>query len=325
MPYFKAKYIPKIMVDTLNIIVIIIALYWIWDNYSYIPEYYINRYLLYHSLNLPPSNHKNLLLLSVSSMQLFGKRQHLGYAMPIVQKFLQPHNVREILFITYAYPNVRGGVNTNAADNFTKENVEPAFSKLGIKVKLLNTTSDAASQQEEIRNAEAIYMSGGNTFELTKSLHKYGVIPILREKILSGTPYIGVSAGTNIIAPTMQTTNDMPITCIDSCETLNILPFQLNVHYNNYKIGKGFTGETRNKRLTEYLQQHRTFNKTNKPTFILGLREGGILHVSGNYAELLGLGTRDATLLKLENDKLVERNIKIGSRVDNLLFLDTSV
>lgn len=324
MPFFKKKYIPKMITDVINLIVILISLYWIWDNYSYIPEYYLNRYLFYHSLTLQPSNHRNLLLLSTSSMQTFGAREHLAYARPIIKKFLEPHKVTEILFITYASPNIKGGVNTHFADNFTRENVEPAFSKLGIKVKLLDINSPASNQQEEIQNAQAVYMSGGNTFLLTQSLHKYGVLPVLRERIATGMPYISASAGTNITAPTMQTTNDMPIICLDSCETLNVIPFQINVHYNNFDIGRGFAGEPREQRLTEYLQEHRTFGRTNNPTFVLGMREGCILHISGDAAELVGLGSRKGVLLKLENDKLVTRNISIGTRVDRLLQLDST-
>lgn len=322
MTFFKAKYIPKMITDVINLIVLLIALYWIFDNYSYLPEYYINRYFRYHSLNLQPSNRRNLLLLSSSSMQTFGTRDHLGYARPIIKKFLAPHKVTEILFITYASPNIKGGVNTHFADNFMRENVVPSFAKLGITVKLLDINSPASNQQEEIRTAQAVYMSGGNTFLLTQSLHKFGVLPILRERISTGMPYMSASAGTNITSPTMQTTNDMPIICLDSCETLNVIPFQINVHYNNFNIGRGFAGESREQRITEYLQEHRTFGRTNKPTFVLGLREGGILHVSGDTAELVGLGSRKAVLLKLESDTLVARDISIGTRVDKLLELD---
>jgi len=51
----------------------------------------------------------------------------------------------------------------------------------------------------------------------------------------------------------------------------------------------------------------------------LGLREGSILHVSGDKAEVLGLQSRPAVQLQILNGKLTRKNIPIGTRVDKLL------
>ena len=61
---------------------------------------------------------------------------------------------------------------------------------------------------------------GGNTFLLTKKLHENGLIDVVRSRVLGGMPYMGVSAGSNVACPTMQTTNDMPIVQPPSFETL---------------------------------------------------------------------------------------------------------
>ncbi|NND65684.1 MAG: type 1 glutamine amidotransferase-like domain-containing protein, partial [Gammaproteobacteria bacterium] len=49
-----------------------------------------------------------------------------------------------------------------------------------------------------VEQAEAIYVGGGNTFRLTAALHEYGIIDVVRERVFSGMPYMGVSAGTNV-------------------------------------------------------------------------------------------------------------------------------
>lgn len=336
----------------INIISLIIVIYLIYINYFYILEYFLNTYFYYANIKLERSNNNNLLLLSNSTMKLFGKGNHLEYAYPLIKTFLEHNKINEILFITYAYPNVRDNKNTNYADIFFNKNVKSFFNKLGINVKHLNTNSSPSYQQEEIKKAKAIYMSGGNTFVLTNNLHKNGVIQILREKIKTGMPYIGVSAGTNIVSPTMQTTNDMPVVCPISCETLNIIPFQINVHYTDFVEGHGFSGESRIQRLSEYLQYNRelSLNRNvynienftnienynnernnlidkykNEKNYVLGLREGTAIHISGNKAELVGFKTRKASLLKLsgvneeEKEEIIEKKINIGDRIDYLL------
>lgn len=337
----------------INFISLVIIIYLIYFNYYYVLEYFLNKYFYYANIQLDKSDSNNLLLLSNSTIRLFGKGNHLEYAYPLIKRFLDNNKIKEILFITYAYPNVRDNKDTNYADDFFNKNVKSFFNTLDINVKHLNTNSSPSHQQDEIKRAKAIYMSGGNTFVLTNHLHKNGVIQILREKIKTGMPYIGVSAGTNIVAPTMQTTNDMPVVCPVSCETLNIIPFQINVHYNDFVEGRGFSGETRLQRLTEYLQYNRELsvnrkgqhniegfsniesytaernNQMNKhkneKNYVVGLREGTAIHISGNKAELVGFKTRKASLLKLggENEEgkeeIIEKKINIGDRIDYLL------
>jgi dipeptidase E len=305
----------------INILSIILVLYWIYDNYFYIVEYYFCRYLFYSNITLQPSESKNILLFSSSTMTKIGQDEHFGFALPILDKFLKPHNIKEILILTYATPDVRDGVDTKT---FSKhlENISNSFKKIGIKVNVLDIEAPDIIQQSEIKNAESIYIIGGNTFLLTKALHDKGILDILKAKIASGTPFIGVSAGSNIHSPTMQTTNDLPIVCIKNCNTLNSIPFQLNVHYNTIPSPKWFRGDTRDGRLKEYLENNRTFGSSSIPTFILALREGSILHVSGDKAELIGFRTRPADLLMLDNNgELIKKQIAIGSRVDNLLHL----
>lgn len=307
----------------INLIILSIVAHWIYKTFYYIPEYYLNQYIFYNDAKLNSSKFKNILLCSNSTMPLSG--EHLGHARKAIKNMLYECNVSEILVITYAFPDIKGGIITNETNNIIKNKIIPSFEKINIKCKILDITDSPQNQQNEIKKAQAIYMTGGNTFIITDALHKYNVIDIIRQKILNGMPYIGVSAGTNIISPTMQTTNDMPICCIPNCNTLGIIPFQINVHFNEFKNNKGFSGENRIQRICQYLQENRKFKNTNIPTFVLGLPEGTCMHISGDSAEIFGFNSRPAVLMQIIDGKFNKKYIPTGTRVDKLLRLDTSI
>lgn len=84
---------------------------------------------------------------------------------------------------------------------------------------------------------------------------------------------MGASAGTNITAPTLKTTNDMPIVEPESFEALGLLPFQINPHYVDADPASTHNGETRETRLREFLEDN--------DSRVLGLREGTHLRVQG--------------------------------------------
>ncbi len=140
-----------------------------------------------------------------------------------------------------------------------------------------------------IAQADAISIGGGNTFRLTWELHRTGAMQAIRKRVIDeGIPYMGVSAGTNVACPTMQTTNDMPIVRPESFGTLGLVPFQINAHYfrgstwvrqsdNSYLE---HFGETRDDRLREYHEVN------DLP--VVGLREGTYLRCAEKGVELVG-------------------------------------
>ncbi len=142
-----------------------------------------------------------------------------------------------------------------------------------------------------VEACEGVYIGGGNTFRLTADLHRHGVLEPIRTRVRDGLPYMGVSAGTNVACPTMQTTNDMPITMPASFETLGLVPFQVNAHYYDgqihVKVGDGFVehfGETRDDRIREFHEMNET------P--VVGLWEGGLLEIDGESMRLTGSSAR---------------------------------
>lgn len=141
-----------------------------------------------------------------------------------------------------------------------------------------------------IEAMDGIYVGGGNTWLLVRELHERSLIEPIREAVQGrGVPYAGVSAGANVACPSMQTTNDMPITLVPSFETFGIVPFQINPHYHPGGIwfqeeGDGqfekHFGETRAKRVSEFHQTH--------DTPVIGLYEGAFLRCRDGVYELLG-------------------------------------
>ena len=144
--------------------------------------------------------------------------------------------------------------------------------------------------QSAVRDAEGIYVGGGNSFLLIRELHERGLVRPIREKTLGGAPYLGVSAGANVACPTMMTTNDMPIIFPPSFDSFGIVPFQINPHYHPGKVlfmeGENVTkhfGESRDQRIAEF---HR-----HRDTPVLGMWEGSFVQWDGLKGRLTGKAT----------------------------------
>ena len=124
------------------------------------------------------------------------------------------------------------------------------------------------------------------------------MIDILKNKIDSGIPFLGTSAGTNICGMTIGTTNDMPIIHVKSFEALGIIHFNINPHYLDSIDGLEHMGESRETRINE-------FHKLNDQV-VIGLREGSYLQVKGDDIYLKGL--KHAVIFKKENEKFEIEN-----------------
>ena len=208
---------------------------------------------------------KNLIIASTSTLHTGG---YLEYLLP--ELLVHFKNVKTLLFIPYARPS---GI---SHENYTLK-VSEAFAKINITVKGIH---EFESPTEAIKNAEAIFTGGGNTFLLVSQLYRYNLMTLLTETLKNGTAYLGTSAGSNITGLTMQTTNDMPIIYPPSFQTLGMIPFNLNPHYLDPDLNSKHMGETRETRIKEFHQ----FNSLP----VLGLREGSWLDVKGDKIILKG-------------------------------------
>ncbi|KAL7638251.1 UNVERIFIED_CONTAM: hypothetical protein RMT77_010815 [Armadillidium vulgare] len=234
---------------------------------------------------------RNLLLLSNSTLHGSG---FLEWASEMVKEFLNSHNVKEILFIPYALQD----------HNKYTEKVYKAFTSLGFELSGIHTHENPVNAVEK---AQALYIGGGNTFRLLKTLYDKNLIDIIRKRVLEdGMPYIGISAGTNVATVSINTTNDMPIVYPPSFEALKLVPFNINPHYVDPSPENKHMGETREERINQYHEE------SSIP--VLGLREGSLLHVTDNSAKLRGL--KNAKLFMKEQEP---KEFEVGSDLSFLL------
>lgn len=109
--------------------------------------------------------------------------------------------MKEVTFIPFADAHKK-------YDDYTRK-VADAFGPWGYQVKGLHRTPNPV---QAIENAQCIFIGGGNTFLLLKTLYDLKLIETIRQTVLEkGVPYIGTSAGTNVATASIHTTNDMPI------------------------------------------------------------------------------------------------------------------
>ena len=194
---------------------------------------------------------------------------YLDHAMEAIRAFLGP--VRDPLFVPFALKD-RAAYTARAASRFAAE---------GITVRPL--TEDAEGRRA-LDEAPAVFVGGGNTFRLLRALQDPGLLGLLRARAQAGMLYLGASAGTNIAAPTIRTTNDMPIVQPASFDALGLVPFQINPHYLDADPSSRHMGETREERLREFLEEN--------DAVVVGLREGSWLDVDGARMTLHGAGAR---------------------------------
>lgn len=211
---------------------------------------------------------KNLLLLSNSRMPTTG---YLEHAVEAIRETIG--GAKRVVLIPYASVVPSESVAWDA----TTANVRAALSSLNIEITAIHHYKDAA---EALAEADAIMVNGGNTFNLLRHLRRNELIVPLRTQILAGKPYVGWSAGSAICAPTIRTTNDMPIIDPSGLDALGVIDFQLNAHYTN-AVPESWMGETRDQRLAEFVAMNPTM-----PVF--GLPEGDWLRVRGHEITLCG-------------------------------------
>ena len=205
---------------------------------------------------------RNLLLLSNSTNHGQG---YLGHAMHEVRVLLGA--ARRLVFVPFALHD-RAAYVAKARARFATE---------GIEVDEL--TANAVGRRL-LGSAEAVFVGGGNTFRLLKTLQESELLEPLRRRVRDGVPYLGASAGINVVCPTIKTTNDMPIVQPPRFEALGIVPFQINPHYLDPDPGSRHMGETREDRIREFHEEN--------DVPVVGLREGAWLRIEGTGGRVGG-------------------------------------
>ena len=218
-----------------------------------------------------------------------GNSAYLEMAVPAIDEFLN-NPTANIAFIPFA-----------SAGNDHEEYTAKVRAALPGTYTILTATQDNVTTV--IAAADVIMVGGGNTFKLLHDLYATGALELIQQKVNSGTPYIGWSAGSNITGATICTTNDMPIINPGSFEALGFFPFQINPHYHNIFV-PGFNGETRDQRLEEFLQ-------LNPQVPIVALPEGTALVLQNGHLQLTG--SNAAFVLRYTNNALVKTVVEPGA------------
>ena len=198
-------------------------------------------------------------LLLISSSRVHG-HGFLDHSEQEIRSFLGDR--KRVAFVPFALAD---------RDGYT-QTVRERLGRMGYEVTQVKSRTDLPS--------DAIFVGGGNTFRLLKELYELKLVDEIRARVTTGMPYIGSSAGSVIAAPTMKTTNDMPIVQPPAFDALRLVPYQINAHYVDADPNSTHQGETRDQRLAEYLEEN--------TIPVLGIREGTMLRVDGDVTRIAG-------------------------------------
>lgn len=210
------------------------------------------------------SNSKTQRVLLISNSTLYGSG-YLDHAESEIRSFLG--DAKRVLFVPYALFD---------RDKYAAT-ARQRFEKMGYELTSIHT---AEIPFMAVDDTDAVFIGGGNTFRLLKALYDFDLIEAIRNRVSHGMPYIGSSAGSNVAAPTIKTTNDMPIVQPPSFNALGLVSFQINPHYLDPDPNSKHMGETREERINQFLEEN--------DTPVVGLREGAMLRIENGETILHG-------------------------------------
>jgi dipeptidase E len=235
-------------------------------------------------------------LLLISNSTLYGSG-YLDHAAVEITDFLG--DVERVLFIPYAlYDHDAYALQAGAR-----------FQKMGYDLESIHLARDA---RQAVDGAEAIFIGGGNTFRLLKTLYELDLLRAIRRRVDGGMPYIGSSAGSNVAGPTIRTTNDMPIVQPPSFDALALVSFQINPHFLDPDPNSTHKGETREERMLQFLEENETT--------VVGLREGAIVRVEHGATVLKG-----SSGARIFRKGLAPMEVMPGTRLDDFLSASAAV
>jgi dipeptidase E len=144
---------------------------------------------------------------------------------PSVQGVMRAHfgAVRRLALVLHAtHPSERHAMEAR---------IQAAFRELGLRTVQSLHRRDEPGALALLREADGIFIGGGETFVLLAELQRTGQLALIRERALAGVPCGGSSAGANVIGRRIGTTNDFPVADVASREALGLLPVTINPHH----------------------------------------------------------------------------------------------
>ena len=229
-------------------------------------------------------------ILLISNSTVHG-RGYLDHVEAEIRDFLGP--TKTVLFFPFALHD---------RDSYAAK-ASARFAEMGYT---MGSAHSAADPIQAIAATDAIFIGGGNTFRLLKSLQDLELIEAIRRRVAAGAPYIGSSAGSNVAGPTIKTTKDMPIVQPRTFDSLGLVPFQISPHFQDPDPNSTHMGETQEERIIQFLEENET------P--VLGMREGAWVRAESGRV-VLG-GTRGARIFR-RGESPVERTT--GDEISSLV------
>jgi phosphohistidine phosphatase len=164
-----------------------------------------------------------------------------------------------------------------------------AFHRLA-RVKTIDVTKQSLARMlATLDQADLLYIPGGNTYLLAQRLHTVRVplihretgaadmIAEIRQRVLAGLPLICFSAGSVLCGPDILSSNDPNDCGCNNFDGLDLLPFNLNIHFPDEP---GERRQEREKRLQEFL--------TSSPgRKVWALEDGAYLNVANDAIRVL--------------------------------------
>jgi dipeptidase E len=136
---------------------------------------------------------------------------------------------------------------TRVAHIITASKAEEDTSYLLDDVKIMEdvglqvTNMDIEGKSEDelralLEDMDVIYVQGGNSYYLLKYVRESGFDRVVKDLIDEGKLYVGVSAGSIIAGPTIETAgwkeDDRNTVGLENLAGLNLVPFLVYVHYD---------------------------------------------------------------------------------------------
>jgi len=203
-------------------------------------------------------------LLLISNSTLYGSG-YLDHAETEIRDFLG--NAKNIVFVPFALYDRRAYS-------------EQARNRLQAMGYSLVSIHDVSNANRALKQADAIFVGGGNTFRLLAGLYHHDLLESIRRRVQAGAAYIGSSAGSIVACPSLKTTKDMPIVQPPSFDALGLVNFQISPHYLDPDPTSKHMGETQEERIVQFLEENEA------P--VIGLREGVILRIENGEITLKG-------------------------------------
>lgn len=144
---------------------------------------------------------------------------------PSVEEVMRAHfgAVRRLALVLHAtHPEERDAMEAR---------LQVAFRAVGVSAAESLHRRAAEGARALLREADGIFIGGGETFVLLGELQRTGQLALIRERALAGVPCGGSSAGANVSGRRIGTTNDFPVADVASREGLGLLPVTINPHH----------------------------------------------------------------------------------------------